>query len=176
VPAILQRMMTCRVVLRALVLAVLPALLQGCATKAATAPPPRSTTLGPIADWTGRIPLDSEDPRYRPYLEQVKKKIKDQWSYPCLKQEGPPPSCEYKATELEVEFGILRDGRVQFVEVMRQSDYAIYNEYAVNAINRASPFPPVPPEMMATRPGSTGVPIRARFIYIVPTSTVPMSR
>jgi TonB family protein len=128
----------------------------------------RPSDLPPLGP-SDPIPLDSADPRYSAYLEQVRKMIKEKLGYPCTKKEGAP-SCEYKAAELELEFGILKDGRVQFVEVKRGSAYAIYDEYAVNAVRQASPFPPVPPEMMATRPGSTGVPIRARFIYSVTNS------
>ena len=40
-------------------------------------------------------------------------------------------------------------------DVVRPADHTIYDEYAVNAIKLASPFPPVPPAIMATlRAGS----------------------
>jgi hypothetical protein len=42
------------------------------------------------------------------------------------------------------------------------SGYQIYDQYAENASRLASPFPPVPSEMMAfAKPGSTEVRIRA---------------
>ena len=67
-----------------------------------------------------------------------------------------------------VEFGILKQGKVQYAEVRRASPYGIYDSYAVNAIKLASPFPPVPPAMMARmQEGSTGAAILARFVYHV---------
>ena len=64
------------------------------------------------------IPLDSEDPNYNDYLDQVRRRIKEKWGYPCV---GTPRNCEYKTASLDVHFGILKDGRVQFVDVVRSS-------------------------------------------------------
>jgi len=122
------------------------------------------------------IPLDSDNPRFNDYLEQVRRRIKEKWGYPCVVKDGGR-NCEYKTASLDVQFGILKDGRVQFVEVVRQSDYAIYDEYAVTAIKLAGPFPPVPPEMMRQmRAGSTGVPINARFMYVMESSLTKLLR
>lgn len=110
--------------------------------------------------------LDSTDPLYAEYLEQVRRRIKEKWGYPCVLAGS---SCEYKSTSLEADFGILKNGRLQFVEIVRSADFPIHDEYATNAIKLASPFPPVAPALMAAmRPGSTGMPIRARFIYQAP--------
>jgi len=49
-----------------------------------------------------------------------------------------------------IVFGILKDGRVPMLEVSQQSGYDVYDDYAVNAIKLASPFPPVPASLMAT--------------------------
>jgi TonB family protein len=112
------------------------------------------------------IPLDSEDQRYSEYLEQVRQRIKEKWGFPCVRRPGAG-ECEPHTTSLEVEFGILKDGRVQFVDLVRSADHGIYDEYALNAIRLAQPFPPVPPAMMAAmRQGSTGLAIRARFLYV----------
>jgi len=116
------------------------------------------------------IRLDSEDPRYNDYLEQIRRRIQARWGYPCIKTER---TCEYKEAALEIDFGILKDGRLQFVQVVHNSDYQIYDEYAETAIKLASPFPPVPPAMLAqAKPGSTGVPIRARFVYYMVKSSL----
>jgi hypothetical protein len=122
------------------------------------------------------IPLDSPDARYSDYLEQVKRKIKQHWGFPCVRN-PQTRTCEHYTTSLDVQFGILRDGRVQFVDVVRVADHAIYDDYAVNAIKLASPFPPVPPEMMRAMPaGSTGLPISARFSYVVESSLTNLLR
>jgi TonB family protein len=122
------------------------------------------------------VPLDSDDQRYNEYLEQVRRRIKEKWGFPCVRNPSTR-ECEHHSTSLDVHFGILRDGRVQFVDIVRQSDHAVYDEYAVNAIKLASPFPPVPQAMMAAmRPGSTGLAISARFSYVVESSLTNLLR
>jgi hypothetical protein len=113
------------------------------------------------------IPLDSKDSDINDYLERVKRLIKQNWSYPCVKNTDTR-ECEYKTAQLVVEFGILKQGPLQFVEVRRTSRWSIYDDYAVNAVKLASPFPPVPAAMMARmHAGSTGVAIVAVFNYVV---------
>jgi outer membrane biosynthesis protein TonB len=119
------------------------------------------------------IPLDSKNPAYSDYLDQVRRRIKAKWVYPCVKSEATG-QCEYKSTQLVIEFGILRDGRVPFVIVRRQSEFDIYDEYAVNAIKLASPFPPVPDALMSG--SKKGIPILATFSYIVESSLTNLLR
>jgi TonB family protein len=121
------------------------------------------------------IPLDSADAKFSDYLDRLRRRIKDKWGFPCIK--GGPGVCEYKTTSLIVEFGILKDGRLQFIEVVQSSGFPIYDDYAVNAIKFASPFPAVPPDMIVSmRRGSTGVSIMARFNYVVDTSLTNLLR
>src|SRR5437899_5636963 len=110
------------------------------------------------------IPLDSPDPRYSDYFDRVRRMIKERWGYPCVKN-GDTHECEYKTAALIVEFGIAKDGKVPFVNVLRSSGWAIYDDYAVNAIKLASPFPPVPDTI-----SRKGIPVLARFNYMVDTS------
>src|SRR5712691_6540545 len=110
------------------------------------------------------IPLDSPDPRYSDYFDRVRRMIKERWGYPCVKN-GDTRECEYKTTALVVEFGIAKDGKVPFVNVLRSSGWAIYDDYAVNAIKLAAPFPPVPDAI-----SRKGIPVLARFNYMVDTS------
>jgi TonB family protein len=122
------------------------------------------------------IRLDSDDTRYNEYLEQVRRRIKEKWGFPCVRT-GQGRECEVHETSLEVHFGILKNGQVPFVDIVRASDHGTYDEYAVRAILMAQPFPPVPPAMMAAmRQGSTGVAIRARFIYVVESSLTNLLR
>jgi TonB family protein len=103
------------------------------------------------------IPLDSKNPRYRDYLDRVRRMIQAQWGYPCVK-DSESGKCEYKEATLTVEFGIFQDGGVAHVTVRKSSRIDIYDEAIVNAIKAASPFPPVPPALMAqTKPGSAFV-------------------
>jgi len=116
------------------------------------------------------IALDSRDANFSEYLEKVRQQIKAKWNYPCVKNHTTM-QCEYLSAQLVVEFGILKSGRLQYVDVVRSSGYAIYDDYAVNAIRLAEPYPPVPSEMIARmRPGSAGTVIGAHFNYITETS------
>jgi TonB family protein len=98
--------------------------------------------------------------------------IKEKWAYPCVRDQASG-RCDYKSTSLVIEFGILKDGRVPFVIVRSQSDYDIYDAYAVNAIKLASPFPPVPDSLTG---GKQGIPILASFTYIVESSLTNLLR
>jgi TonB family protein len=122
------------------------------------------------------IPLDSADARYSDYLEQIRRRIKEKWGFPCVRNSATR-QCDHHSTSLDVHFGILKDGRVEFVDVVRAAEYSVYDEYAVNAIRLASPFPPVPDAMMrAMRPGSRGLAISARFSYVVESSLTNLLR
>jgi TonB family protein len=122
------------------------------------------------------IPLDSTDARFSDYLEQIRRRIQAKWGFPCVRS-TPMRQCEVHDASLELHFGILKDGSVQFVDLVRSSEFEIYDEYAINAVRLAQPFPPVPASLMATvPPGSTGIPIAARFSYVVDTSLMKLLR
>lgn len=122
------------------------------------------------------IPLDSHGASYDEYLRRLRRAIQAKWGFPCVRN-AATLECEYKTTSLVVEFGILKDGRLQFVDVLDSSGLSIYDEYALTAIKLASPFPPVPPAMLArARMGSTGVSILARFNYVVEASLTNLLR
>jgi TonB family protein len=116
------------------------------------------------------IPLDSSDPKYTDYLDQVRRRIKEKWGFPCVKNDSTR-QCEYKTTQLLIEFGIAKDGKVPFVTVLRSSGYPIYDDYAVNAVKLASPFPPIPDTF-----SKKGVPIHATFSYVVESSLANILR
>jgi periplasmic protein TonB len=116
------------------------------------------------------IALDSKDPRYSDYLDRVRRAIKEKWGFPCVKN-LTTHECEYKTTQLIIEFGIAKDGQVPFVTVVRSSGYPIYDDYAVNAVKLAAPFPPIPDTF-----SKTGVPIHATFSYVVESSLANILR
>jgi TonB family protein len=116
------------------------------------------------------IPLDSTDPRYSDYLEQVRRRIKEKWGYPCEKNEQTQV-CEYRSTQLLIEFGIQKNGQLAFVTLRRTSGHSIYDDYALNAVKLASPFPPIPDSF-----SKTGVPINAVFHYVLQSSLTNILR
>jgi outer membrane biosynthesis protein TonB len=122
------------------------------------------------------VPLDTPNTDYSDYLEQVGRKIKAHWGFPCVKNPDTR-GCDHHSTSLDIQFGILKDGRVEFVDVVRHANYDIYDEYAINAIKLASPFPPVPPALMRRmKAGSTGAALSVRFVYVVESSLTNLLR
>jgi len=118
------------------------------------------------------IPLDTADPRFSDFMGQVKRQIQAKLNYPCIKNPGTFV-CEPKDTQVIVQFGILKNGRLQFVELWIPSQWSDYDMSSMTAIRLAQPFPAIPPAIMATLPpGSTGIPITGRFMYQVSYSTL----
>ena len=115
------------------------------------------------------IALDSTDPRYSDYLDQIRRRIKEKWGYPCVKNHSTR-ECEYKTAQLIIEFGIAKDGKVPFINIVRSSGYPIYDDYAVNAVKLAD-FPPIPDSF-----SKKGVPIQATFSYVVQSSLTNILR
>ena len=100
------------------------------------------------------------------YLQDVKARIQSKLTYPCVKNSGG--GCDPRDARVVVEFGVLRDGSLRSVDVVAPSGLPIYDTESAEAIRRAAPFPPVPDDLMASLPaGSTGLPIRANFSFVV---------
>ena len=115
-------------------------------------------------------PCVASAPCYSGYLDVIRQMIKEKWAYPCVK-DATTDQCEYKSAKLVIVIDITKDGRVSEVEVAERSGDEIYDAYAVNAVKAASPFPPVPVELMAMqKPGSTSIRITTAFRYIVETT------
>lgn len=162
-----------RVARRAMLLAAL-CLLASAATAAAQRPAESEEARRQQSGIEGE-PIDSKDPQYRhAYLDLVRQLIHRKWAYPCVKDDATGHCEFYKSVQLVIEFGVLKDGRVPFVIVRKPSEFDIYDKYAVDAIRLASPFPPVPPELMArTKPESTGITVRVIFTYLIEGSIKP---
>ena len=150
-----------------LVSVVAAAVLTACATPVATPiantpirrEPPTGLARAVIDSY--RVPLESTDPQYQPYLDVVRRKIKERWSYPCLPEGFGRDQCAYKSADLALDFGIAKDGTVTFITVFRSSGYRVYDDVAINAVKLAAPFEPVPDLM-----GAHGVVIRATMSYV----------
>lgn len=101
------------------------------------------------------IPLDTPDPAYQDYFNEIRKRIQRNFVYPY------EAAIRNIGGELSIEFGIAKSGKLQFIERRRSSGVEILDDYARRAIELASPFPPVPDAI-----SKTGVPIIGTFIYI----------
>ena len=84
------------------------------------------------------IPLDTPDPKYQDYFKILRERIQSKWTYP--REAGDRGI----GGALLIEFHIAKDGRLSYLEVRRSSGVEILDEYAVNAVKLAQPFPPVP--------------------------------
>ncbi len=84
------------------------------------------------------VPLDTPDPKYQDYFKILRERIQSKWTYP--REAGDRGI----GGALLIEFHIAKDGRLAYLEVRRSSGVEILDEYAVNAIKLAQPFPPVP--------------------------------
>ena len=62
--------------------------------------------------------------------------------------------------ELQIEFGIAKSGELQFIEKRPSSGIDILDDYAMRAVQLASPFPPVPDAI-----SKGGLPINGIFRY-----------
>jgi TonB family protein len=100
------------------------------------------------------IPLDTPDPRYQDYFNQIRERIKSKWIYPY------EASSRGIGGELAIEFGIAKSGELQFIERRRSSGVEMLDDYAMRAVQLASPFPPVPDAI-----SKSGLPIYGIFRY-----------
>ncbi len=100
------------------------------------------------------IPLDTPEPKFQDYFNQIRERIKSKWIYPY---EASSRGIE---GELQIEFGIAKSGELQFIEKRRSSGIVVLDDYAMRAIQLASPFPPVPDTL-----SKGGLPINGIFRY-----------
>lgn len=126
---------------------------------AATRPPLRLETAGaaslpPDEGGGAAVALDTADPRYRPYLTGVKRRIWERWDVPAAPRGRP-----VRGT-LVVEFTLTRSGRVDAAVVSDPSGVPAYDSAALAAVARAGPYPPLPASIVGSE-----LRVRARFVY-----------
>jgi TonB family protein len=102
------------------------------------------------------VNLDSHDSKYRRYLVQVKKKIRNRWLYPQkaykLKEEGTAV----------VRFSIKEDGNLIDTRVIISSGYESLDRESFQAVKSAAPFAVLPGKYNLTQ-----LHIVARFQYVL---------
>jgi TonB family protein len=84
------------------------------------------------------VPLDTTNPRYSDSFERIRRQIKEKWIYP--REAGEKGI----GGQLVIEFAIKKDGWLQFVDLKRSSGVAVLDQYALNAVKLAQPFPHIP--------------------------------
>jgi TonB family protein len=71
---------------------------------------------------------------YNQYLQQLKKKVESVWKY---------PDNVTGIQKVAIRFSLDRAGKLTLAEVLDSSDSRL-NTSAIEAVKRASPFPPIP--------------------------------
>ena len=111
--------------------------------------------------------LDLNAPDAHPYLVDVKTRLQERLTYPCVRN-ATSGTCDPQTTQVGIDFGVLGDGSLAYVTVIRTGSDSIYDTTATEAVRSAAPVPPVPAEVMARVPAQgTGIPIRANFHFVV---------
>jgi len=105
------------------------------------------------APGAGRALIDPSDPDFTEYFEQVKRRVYATWRYPE----------EVRGVhEVWVRFTLDRAGASQGVQVVRSNNAGL-NASAVEAMHRASPFPPIPEKFRAL----VGQPLILKFTVTI---------
>ncbi|MGH7406387.1 MAG: TonB family protein [Candidatus Methylomirabilales bacterium] len=105
------------------------------------------------APGAGRVLIDPSDPDFTEYFAQVKRRVYATWRYP----EGVRG-----VHEVWLRFSLDRAGASQGVQVVR-SNNPVLNASAVEAMHRASPFPPIPEKFRAL----VGQPLILKFTVTI---------
>ncbi len=100
------------------------------------------------------IALETDDPRFRPYLKNVREAIASQWKEPKIGDGEPDKG------SLTVEFTVGSTGNLLAVTVTRSSGGRGLDFAAAQAVKNAAPFESFPPSM-----GSKEITVRALFVY-----------
>lgn len=91
------------------------------------------------------VSLDSQERKYVSYLSKIKKKIEPLWVYP---EKAQAIGLQGK---LALYFSIVRDGRLDRLELVSSSGHALLDEQALNAIRGAAPYYPLPERLHISR-------------------------
>ena len=115
-----------------------------------------------------KVPQETDSPVAKPvmpnlvsYLNVIKAKVQSTWKYPT----------GVSGTQaLTLKFVLDIDGKLVSAEVVDSTD-ARLNGSAMEAVNRASPFPPIPEDLKA---GLAGQPLLMKFtVDIMPRKAAP---
>jgi TonB family protein len=81
---------------------------------------------------------DTQGVDFGPYLQRVLQVVRDNW-YHLI-----PESVEMKKGKLALEFAIMKDGRVQGLQITASSQDPALDRPAYGSITASDPFPPLP--------------------------------
>jgi TonB family protein len=100
------------------------------------------------------IALNTHRLKYAKYSSEIKRRIYANWRYPEEARQARLQG------QLLLEFGILYNGDLAGIKVLNSSGHYHLDQGTIDAINAATPFPPLPPHFQLDR-----LNFRARFFY-----------
>jgi TonB family protein len=119
---------------------------------------PASAPLPPVAGSNHSLPLDIEDPRIRPYFDEIKRRIFAVWVYPKKAADN------HESGSGSIVFMVKQNGQSRNVDVniFQSTGNAVLDSYMANAIRFAAPFPPLPCEI-----NEAAIPVTFAFEYFL---------
>jgi TonB family protein len=111
-------------------------------------PPPCAEPAGSTID------LDDPEPAHRGYVARVRERVRAHVVYPRGAGERGI------AGELQVEFRIGRDGRIECVALRRSSGSELLDRFVLSAVRLAQPFAPLPAQVP-----SSSLPLSGTFRF-----------
>jgi periplasmic protein TonB len=105
------------------------------------------------------VPLDTQDPNYREYMQRVRQRIYAKWSYPHEAQNRELHG------KLVIEFHIGKDGQLLRLELLTSSGEHVLDISAMKAVKLAEQYPPLPEAMRRDV-----LPVVAIFTYRIRTT------
>jgi len=102
-------------------------------------------TTTPSLEAEATVCLDSKELKYVSYLSKIKKKIEPRWNYP---ERAKKIGLQGK---LALYFSIVRDGRMDRLELLSSSGHPLLDEEALKAVRGAAPYYPLPDRLKITR-------------------------
>ena len=114
-------------------------------------------TKGEVGEAKRTINLDDRQPDYLPYLERLKRRVYDVWSYP--KEAGEVGL----GGEVQLIFTLNKGGTLTSLRLVQSSGFPVLDNEAMRAIRVAAPFDPFLPQM-----GDEPINIRGTFLYVSP--------
>jgi periplasmic protein TonB len=114
-----------------------------------------SKVIGEAGEAKRTMNMDDRQPDFLPYLERLKRRVYNVWSYP--KEAGELGL----GGEVDLIFTLNRSGSLTSLRLLHSSGFPVLDEEALRAIRAAAPFDPFPPQL-----GEESWNIRGSFHYI----------
>jgi TonB family protein len=116
-----------------------------------------SKYLGETGEAKRTINLDDRQPDFLPYLERLKRRVYNVWTYP------EEAGLHGLGGEVQLIFTLNKGGSLTSLRLVQSSGFPVLDDESLRAIRMAAPYDPLPPQM-----GDEPINIRATFQYISP--------